>query len=519
MTSTQGALSLVVVVFGVGCGSAQSSGRDGAAPDSGAGSSQDSGVVDSGAPDASVRPPDAGPVSCPYDAGVANGSCVQVCGGNAASFVSQTVPSQVNAGGAFSITVTMQNTGTTTWSRFPVRGHFLGSQNPQDNSTWGTNRGWMDPSACVPPGRPYTFTFSVTAPSAPGSYPMQWQMLEDAVEWFGQKTPLLNVNVVQPAFPPVPSRDQVLGINLQFQGLRVTTAQYGELPWFEAALAWLTPADRQAVYSAKHAVGDTHCIIALPSGPPLYDEPNQPYSADRFGPLDWTHGNTAMDPQFVALVEEVILAGFTPLIFLGGDAGDVQGFPIAMAQLPLVTNALAQSQYGDLNLYVVKIPGWDGVFYGYTPQHVQQYGDYARQLSPNGYVGIEHNTGHIPVGNGPADYAPGGMMSNFDLVMSEFDNGTARQGYANDSVWQIVGRLTRPYNRPPDQPADDDPNPPFYLAPGTARGAYSYGCFEFEEYTWVHQWYSLDEPGKQALQAQIATERAYLQMLGCQHTG
>src|SRR5205823_10255601 len=141
-------------------------------------------------------------------------------------------------------------------------------------------------------------------------------------------------------FPPVPTRDQVLSVNLMFQGLTVQTAQFGALPWFEAALAWLTPQDRQAVYAAKQKAGDTHCIIALPSGPPLYDEPNQPYSADRFGPLDWTAGNTAIDPKFVALVAEVIRAGFVPLLFLGGDAGE-QGFPVAMAQLPLVTNALA----------------------------------------------------------------------------------------------------------------------------------------------------------------------------------
>jgi hypothetical protein len=190
-----------------------------------------------------------------------------------------------------------------------------------------------------------------------------------------------------------------------------------------------------------------------------------------------------------------------------------------MAQLPLVTNALAGSIFGDLNLYVVKIPGWDGVFYGYTPQHVQEFGDTARQLSPGGYVGIEHNTGHIPVGNGPADYDQGGMMTSYDLILSEFDDGTTLQGTANDSVWQIVGRLTRPYNRPPDQPVNDDPNPPFYLAPGSPRGPYYYGCFEFEEYSWVHQWNTLDQNGRDALQQQIAEERKYLRMIGCQHTG
>ena len=44
-------------------------------------------------------------------------------------------------------------------------------------------------------------------------------------------------------------------------------------------------------------------------------------------------------------------------------------------------------------------------------------------------------------------------------------------------------------------------------------------CFEFEEYTWVHQWYALDQAGRDALAAQIATERQYLISIGCRHTG
>lgn len=505
------ALAVLLAVSLGGCAGRCGPGAMDGPADASAGdaSSADAGLHDAGGRDAGA--PDSGSP----DAG---GPCTQSSGTNGATFASQNIPAQVGVGSTFSITVTMTNSGTTPWARFPSRGYYLGSQDPQDNLTWGTNRGFMDPGACVAPGQSYPFTFTVTAPSAPGSYSMRWQMLQDAVEWFGQTTPSATITVARPPFPPVPTREQVLGVNLQFQGLTVHTAQYGDLPWFEAALAWLTPADRQAVYAAKHAVGDTHCIIALPSGPPLYDEPNQPYSADRFGPLDWTAQNTAMDPKLVALVEEVILAGFTPLLFLGGDAGE-QGFPVAMAQLPLVTNALAASVYGDLNAYVVKIPGWDGVFYGYTPEHVQQFGDTARQLSPNGYVGIEHNTGHIPVGNGPADYAPGGMMTSYDLILSEFDDGTARQGHANDSIWQIVGRLTRPYNRPADQPSGDDPNPPFYLAQPTARGPYYYTCFEFEEYSWVHQWYALDQAGRDALAAQIAEERQYLRALGCRYTG
>src|SRR5207247_7871946 len=52
-------------------------------------------------------------------------------------------------------------------------------------------------------------------------------------------------------FPSIPSRDQILSINLAFQGTYVLTGQYGMLPWFEPALAWLSEADRGAVYKEK----------------------------------------------------------------------------------------------------------------------------------------------------------------------------------------------------------------------------------------------------------------------------
>lgn len=160
-----------------------------------------------------------------------------------------------------------------------------------------------------------------------------------------------------PPLPPAPSRSQIINVRTSgMQGLTVQTAQYGSLPWWDAALPWLTASDRQAVYAAKRAASDTHCLVQLPFGPPLYDEPNQAYSADRFGPLDWTAGNTAIDPKLAALMTEVVINGFTPVLFLGGDNGQ-EGHAIAVVQLPLVVAAL-----GPLMAYTLIIPGWDGVF-------------------------------------------------------------------------------------------------------------------------------------------------------------
>ena len=55
-----------------------------------------------------------------------------------ATFVSQSVPATMQPGKVYSATITLHNTGVSTWSTTAL--HRLGSQNPQDNSTWGLSR-------------------------------------------------------------------------------------------------------------------------------------------------------------------------------------------------------------------------------------------------------------------------------------------------------------------------------------------------------------------------------------------
>jgi len=103
---------------------------------------------------------------------------------NDSRFVSQSVPVIMNPSQVVDVTVTFENTGTTDWT--DADGHRLGSQNPQDNGTWGTNRINLDGADNIPPGASKTFTLQVTAPSAPGTYNFQWRMLQESVEWFGE---------------------------------------------------------------------------------------------------------------------------------------------------------------------------------------------------------------------------------------------------------------------------------------------------------------------------------------------
>ncbi|HJQ31665.1 MAG TPA: PKD domain-containing protein, partial [Pyrinomonadaceae bacterium] len=114
---------------------------------------------------------------------------------NDAAFVSQAIPTEMNAGQQYSVSVTMYNSGTKTWTAAEL--YRLGSQNPQDNVTWGGSR--INLPASVAPGQSVTFNFNVTAPSTPGTYNLQARMVQDGVQWFGATTPNVAVTVTQAA--------------------------------------------------------------------------------------------------------------------------------------------------------------------------------------------------------------------------------------------------------------------------------------------------------------------------------
>lgn len=113
---------------------------------------------------------------------------------NDAAYVSQTVPARMIFGQATAVSVTMRNTGTTTWTE--ATGHRLGSQSPQDNTTWGSGRQVLP--GPVPPGEQVTFSFPATVPRPPGAS-FQWRMVQENVEWFGATAPMVAVTVTESA--------------------------------------------------------------------------------------------------------------------------------------------------------------------------------------------------------------------------------------------------------------------------------------------------------------------------------
>jgi hypothetical protein len=112
---------------------------------------------------------------------------------NHAQFVAQTVPKSMKANQQYKITIRMKNIGTSTWTA--AAQYKLGSQNPQDNQIWGTNR-VLSGAGSVAPGKEKTFQFTVKAPAARGTYNFQWRMVRELVEWFGDTTPNVSVTVV-----------------------------------------------------------------------------------------------------------------------------------------------------------------------------------------------------------------------------------------------------------------------------------------------------------------------------------
>lgn len=124
------------------------------------------------------------------------------CGTRDARVLSQTVPTTMAAGRVYSVSVTLKNVGSATWSPIGAQcgAYRLGAVNPYNNTTW-TAGGRVELTATVPSGGGQTtLTFDVTAPTTPGVYNFQWRMLQECVTWFGYFTP--NVVVTVMAAPP-----------------------------------------------------------------------------------------------------------------------------------------------------------------------------------------------------------------------------------------------------------------------------------------------------------------------------
>lgn len=148
--------------------------------------------------------------------------------GLSATFVAQSIPSAMRAGQPYTITVQMLNSGTTTWMSSGTNAFRLGTQNAENNRNWNvTARAYL--AGSVATGQTATFTIPITAPSTPGTYNLQWQMVQELVAWFGASTTNQVVNVSAGAGPTAtlsatPVNVRVAGTQTASIGFSITPA-------------------------------------------------------------------------------------------------------------------------------------------------------------------------------------------------------------------------------------------------------------------------------------------------------
>jgi putative Ig domain-containing protein/matrixin len=153
-------------------------------------------------------------------------------------FVSQTVPTTLQPGQQFSVSVKWLNAGTQTWDG--SNGFRLGSQNPTNNSNWGGDR-VMPVNHIVLPGQPLDLTFTAFAPRTSGTYNFQWQLFQEGTGFFGQMSTNVAVNISGPSSPAIEgpaSLEAIKGTVFRYQ----LAAAGGTPPYLWSVTAGTLPA-------------------------------------------------------------------------------------------------------------------------------------------------------------------------------------------------------------------------------------------------------------------------------------
>jgi hypothetical protein len=117
---------------------------------------------------------------------------------NTSKFISQDISTLMESGAKSTVSITMKNTGTTTWTK--TAGYKLGSVDPEDNMIWGLNRVALEDGDAIAPGESKIFTFDIRAPIESNIYRFQWKMIREGEAFFGEKTKIRLINVGSPSF-------------------------------------------------------------------------------------------------------------------------------------------------------------------------------------------------------------------------------------------------------------------------------------------------------------------------------
>jgi hypothetical protein len=289
-----------------------------------------------------------------------------------------------------------------------------------------------------------------------------------------------------------PTREQVCKVYCGFQGISILTREYGWIPAFGPETTSLADDDLISYCKQMKGFGFTHVEFDISW---RYTEADYSYPVPG---RDLSQNLAEVCRRCNIIIEQGMLIKFS----LAGDGlsvgdftsyNDPQGWTYGYEWLcnnvSRILTALKNYSTRDLTKFIIFVPGYDGVFYGWgrdgevpdrQPERVINFGRLFRSILPNGYLGIEHTPGNIPVGEGSDNWKTGGVLDPYDTLFGEFDPFN----YHQDSTWQILGRMCEPYYRPDDQPVNDDPNPDYYLFDCT-RGKRFYIIYELKTYRWV----------------------------------
>ncbi|THB73768.1 MAG: hypothetical protein D6B28_03365 [Gammaproteobacteria bacterium] len=112
---------------------------------------------------------------------------------DSSEFFDQKISESLAIGQSMDISVTFKNTSSNSWSS--EKGYklvFVGADEPE---TWGISAVSMPADAKIELNGLAKFEFTVTAPSKPGIYKIQWQMTNKELNQFGEKSPIVAIAV------------------------------------------------------------------------------------------------------------------------------------------------------------------------------------------------------------------------------------------------------------------------------------------------------------------------------------
>ncbi|HJQ70970.1 MAG TPA: putative Ig domain-containing protein [Blastocatellia bacterium] len=124
-------------------------------------------------------------------------------------FVSQTVPTSLQTGQLFNVTLKWLNSGAQVWDG--ASGVRLGSQNQPNNTTWGPDRVSLA-GFNVTAGQHLEISFTATAPRTAGTYNFQWQLFQEDAGFFGQMSANVAVTVSDVRSPAINGASSLGGV-------------------------------------------------------------------------------------------------------------------------------------------------------------------------------------------------------------------------------------------------------------------------------------------------------------------